>query len=118
MCCTSDTSNLDRSGSLGHAIAGKCTDQINQLGVLGWCSEFSELIDNLKEMGVSGNMFVTTREQALKTCEEILKLKMEEVKMQLVTMYLSSQVARLRRYLDAEHVWNDYPDPSFPLEPK
>ncbi|KJA25810.1 hypothetical protein HYPSUDRAFT_383056 [Hypholoma sublateritium FD-334 SS-4] len=92
--------------------------QFGQLGVLGWCSEFSELIDNLKELGVSGNMFVTTREQALKTCEEILKLKMEEVKMQLVTMYLSSQVARLRRYLDAEHVWNDYPDPSFPLEPK
>ncbi|KAF8202986.1 hypothetical protein BJ912DRAFT_842198 [Pholiota molesta] len=92
--------------------------QFGQLGVLGWCSEFSELIDNLKELGVSGNMFVTTREQALKACEEILKLKMEDVRMQLVTMYLSSQVARLRRFLDAEHVWTDYPDPSFPLEPK
>lgn len=94
------------------------TNKINQLGVLGWCSEFSELIDNLKELGVSGNMFVTTREQALRMCEEILKLKMDDVKMQLITMYLSSQVARLRRYLDAERVWNDYPDPAFPLEPK
>ncbi|KAF8973607.1 hypothetical protein BDZ97DRAFT_380416 [Flammula alnicola] len=92
--------------------------QYGQLGVLGWCSEFSELIDNLKELGFSGNMFVTTRTQALKTCEEILQLKMEDVKMQLVTMYLSSQVARLRRFLDADRVWNDYPDPSFPLEPK
>lgn len=91
---------------------------IVQLGVLGWCSEFSELIDNLKELGFSGNMFVTTRVQALKACEEILQLKMEDVKMQLITMYLSSQVARLRRFLDADKVWNDYPDPQFPLEPK
>jgi len=91
--------------------------QYGQLGVLGWCSEFSELIDNLKELGFSGNMFVTTRSQALKTCEEILQLKMEDVKMQLITMYLSSQVARLRRFLDAERVWNDYPEPNFPLEP-
>lgn len=89
-----------------------------QLGVLGWCSEFSELVDNLKELGFSGNMFVTTRVQALKACEEILQLKMEDVKMQLITMYLSSQVARLRRFLDADKVWNDYPDPQFPLEPK
>jgi len=92
--------------------------QYGQLGVLGWCSEFSELIDNLKELGFSGNMFVTTRVQALKACEEILQLKMEDVKMQLITMYLSSQVARLRRFLDADKVWNDYPDPQFPLEPK
>ncbi|KAF9527751.1 hypothetical protein CPB83DRAFT_855572 [Crepidotus variabilis] len=76
------------------------------------------MIDNLKELGFSGNMFVTTREQALKTCEDILQLKMEDVKMQLITMYLSSQVARLRRFLDAERVWNDYPEPHFPLEPK
>jgi len=91
--------------------------QYGQLGVLGWCSEFSELIDNLKQLGFSGNMFVTTRAQALKTCEEILQLKMEDVKMQLVIMFLSSQVARLRRFLDAERVWNDYPEAQFPLEP-
>jgi len=92
--------------------------QYGQLGVLGWCSEFSELIDSLKDLGISGNMFVTTRSQALKTCEEILQLKMEDVKMQLIIMFLNSQVARLRRFLDAERTWSDYPDPHFPLEPK
>jgi len=63
-------------------------------------------------------MFITTRTQALKTCEDILSIKMEEVKMQIIIMFLSSQVARLRRFLDADRVWNDYPELSFPLEPK
>ena len=89
-----------------------------QLGVLGWCSEFGELIDGLKTLGMSGNMFITTRTQALKSCEDILALKMDELKMQIIIMFLSSQVARLRRFLDADRVWNDYPDTSFPLEPK
>ena len=91
-----------------------------KLGVLAWCSEFSELIDNLKDLGFAGNMFVTTRVQALKSCEEVLHLfrtHMEDVRMQIVKMYLSSQVARLRRFLDAERTWNDYPDNTFPLEP-
>ncbi|KAF9477522.1 hypothetical protein BDN70DRAFT_934151 [Pholiota conissans] len=104
--------------SAAHNVLYQRYKQYGQLGVLGWCSEFSELIDNLKELGISGNMFVTTRETALKACEDILKLKMEDVKMQLIIMYLSSQVARLRKFLDSEHVWTDYPDPAFPLEPK
>jgi hypothetical protein len=53
-------------------------------------------------------MFVTTRKQALKTCEEILRLDLE-VNMQIIVMYLSSQVARLRRFLDSERQWDDYP---------
>ncbi|KAF7303185.1 hypothetical protein MKEN_01282200 [Mycena kentingensis (nom. inval.)] len=90
--------------------------QYGQLGVLAWCSEFSELIDNLKELGFQGNMFVTTRTQALRTCEEILRLLKHslELKMQIIIMYLSSQVARLRRFLDGERVWDDYPEPQFP----
>ena len=91
-------------------------NRIAQLGVLAWCSEFSEMIDGLKELGFQGNMFVTTRTQALKTCEDILKLKLE-IKMQIILMYLSSQVARLRRFLDGERVWDDYPAPEFPLPP-
>ncbi|TFK36903.1 hypothetical protein BDQ12DRAFT_667433 [Crucibulum laeve] len=91
--------------------------QYGQLGVLAWCSEFGELIDNLKDLGFQGNMFVTTRTQALKTCEELLKLKLD-VKMQIIVMYLSSQVARLRRFLDGDRVWDDYPIPTFPLEPQ
>ena len=87
----------------------------NKLGVLAWCSEFGELIDSLKELGFRGNMFVTTRTQALRTCEEILKLKLE-IEMQIILMYLSSQVARLRRFLDGERQWNDYPEPKFPLD--
>jgi hypothetical protein len=65
-------------------------------------------------------MFVTTRVQALKSCEEVLQLfrmHMGDVRMQIVKMYLSTQVARLRRFLDAERVWTDYPDNTFPLEP-
>jgi hypothetical protein len=71
------------------------------------------LIDNLKELGFHGNMFVTTRTQALRTCEDILKLKLD-LKMQIIVMYLSSQVARLRRFLDGDRPWDDYPEPQFP----
>src|ERR1700710_1235850 len=91
-----------------------------QLGVLGWCAEFGELIDGLKELGFQGNMFVTTRVQALKTCDEILRLLKTElmIEMQIIVMYLSSQVARLRRFLDGDRHWEDYPIPNFPLEPR
>jgi hypothetical protein len=84
--------------------------------VLAWCSEFGELIDNLKDLGFVGNMFVTTRTQALRTCEELLKLMKHSLvlKMQIIVMYLSSQVARLRRFLDGDKTWDDYPEPQFP----
>lgn len=90
--------------------------QYGQLGALAWCSEFSELIDALKELGFRGNMFVSTRSQALTTCEEILKLKLK-IDMQIILMYLSSQVARLRRFLDGDREWNDYPEMTFPVDP-
>lgn len=90
--------------------------QYGQLGVLAWCSEFSEMIDALKALGFEGNMFVSTRTQALKTCEEILALNLE-IEMQIIVMYLSSQVARLRRFLDSERTWEDYPQPKFPVHP-
>jgi hypothetical protein len=88
-----------------------------QLGVLAWCSEFGEMIDTLKDLGFHGNMFVTTRVQALKTCEELLQLKLD-IKMQIILMYLSSQVARLRRFLDGDRVFDDYPRTEFPVEPR
>ena len=91
-------------------------DTVYQLGVLAWCAEFNELIDGLKQLGLQGNMFVSTRSQALKTCEEILALKLD-IQMQLIIMYLSSLVMRLRRFLDAERQWNDYPEINFPAEP-
>jgi hypothetical protein len=74
------------------------------------------LIDNLKDLGFKGNMFVATRTQALRTCEELLKLmKLSlDLKMQIIVMYLSSQVARLRRFLDGDKTWDDYPEPQFP----
>ncbi|GJJ09798.1 hypothetical protein Clacol_004022 [Clathrus columnatus] len=89
--------------------------QYGQLGVLGWCAEFSDLIEALKLLGVEGNMFVNTRSQALATCQELLKLKLD-IKMQIIIMYLSSQVARLRRFLDGEKEYDDYPIPNFPLD--
>ncbi|KAK2461602.1 hypothetical protein APHAL10511_006065 [Amanita phalloides] len=91
--------------------------QYGQLGVLAWCSEFAELIDNLKELGVHGHMFVSTRRQAFQTCEQVLKLKLE-IKMQIIVLYLSSQVSRLRRFLDNDRTWNDYPETKFPVDPR
>ena len=63
-------------------------------------------------------MFVTTRARALITCEEVLHLMKEglDIKMQIILMFLSSQVARLRRFLDAEATYDDYPQADFPAE--
>ena len=58
-------------------------------------------------------MFVNTRAQALQTCQDILKLKLD-IGMQIIIMYLSSQVERLRRFLDGETKYEDYPIPDFP----
>ncbi|KAJ8522010.1 hypothetical protein ONZ45_g1404 [Pleurotus djamor] len=102
--------------SAANVLYGKYK-QYGQLGVLGWCSEFSELIDALKELGFAGNMFVTTRQCALKACEDILKLKLD-IKMQIIVMFLSSQVARLRLFLDGERQWDDYPPTEFPIDPR
>ncbi len=74
------------------------------------------MIDELKRLGISGDMFVSTREAALKACEEILRLQLD-IKMQIILIHLSSQVTRLRRFLDAERVWDDYPVTHFPLDP-
>jgi len=75
------------------------------------------MIDALKQLGFEGNMFVGTRMQALQTCGEILQLHLD-VKMQIIVMYLSSQVQRLRRFLDGEGQWDDYPLITFPLPPQ
>jgi hypothetical protein len=72
------------------------------------------MINSLKELGFKGNMLLTTRTQALRTCEEILKIKLD-IETQIILM-LSSQVARLRRFLDGERQWDDYPVPKFPLD--
>jgi len=98
-----------------NVLFGRYT-QYGQLGVLAWCAEFSEMIDELKRLGISGDMFVSTREAALRACEEILRLQLE-IKMQIIVIHLSSQVARLRRFLDAERQWDDYPQTAFPLDP-
>lgn len=82
--------------------------------MLAWCAEFSELIDALKQLGFEGNMFVATRGQALKTCSEVLQLQLD-VEMQIIVMYLNSQVQRLRRFLDGERQWDDYRIITFPL---
>lgn len=54
----------------------------------------------------------------MRACEEILQLKLPDVKMQIIIMFLSSQVARLRRFLDPDRIWSDYPEIQFPLESK
>lgn len=89
--------------------------QFGQLGVLGWCNEFAEMIDAIKTLGLEGNMLMPTRQQALDTCREILALHLD-IRMQIIMMYLSTQVARLRRFLDPNQIWDDYPEPQFPLD--
>ena len=74
------------------------------------------MIDALKRLGLQGNMFVQTRSKALEACEEILRLQLD-VKMQIVLIHLCTQIARLRRFLDAERQWMDYPPFDFPLDP-
>ncbi|CAG8653402.1 10462_t:CDS:10, partial [Acaulospora colombiana] len=73
-----------------------------QLGVLGWCSEFSELIDELKEFG---HMFTDTRDQALETCTNLLDALVNHM-----------EVQRLRKFLDANTEFDDYPQPDFPIQ--
>ncbi|CAE6504244.1 unnamed protein product [Rhizoctonia solani] len=85
-----------------------------QLGVLGWSSEFSELIDEIQRCGLERQMFTTTRAQALSTCKALLKLHID-IRLQMISMFLCSQIARLRRFLDAETEYTDYPTPNFPL---
>ncbi|CAE6414215.1 unnamed protein product [Rhizoctonia solani] len=85
-----------------------------QLGVLGWSSEFSELIDEIQRCGLERQMFTTTRAQALSTCKALLRLHIE-IRLQMISMFLCSQIARLRRFLDAETEYTDYPTPDFPL---
>ncbi|KAF8338102.1 uncharacterized protein EI90DRAFT_3118552 [Cantharellus anzutake] len=87
--------------------------QFGQLGVLGWCAEFSELVDEVKALGRTGGMASATRDCALETCREILKMNLD-VKMQLIIIYLSGQISRLREFLN-ETGNEDYPVPKFPL---
>lgn len=90
--------------------------QYGQLGVLAWCSEFAEMIEEIKRLGFDGSMFVSTRTQALRTCEELLQLNLD-IEMQIIVMYFCSQIARLRRFLDGEKEWDDYPTWTFPVNP-
>ena len=94
----------------------KFTHHLVQLGVLGWCSEFAEMIEEIKRLGFDGSMFVSTRTQALRTCEELLQLNLD-IEMQIIVMYFCSQIARLRRFLDGEKEWDDYPTWTFPVNP-
>jgi len=88
-------------------------DAFGELGVLGWCDEFRELIDAIIETGFEGALFTSTREVALTTCTQLLRLDID-IKMQIIIIYLSAQVARLRRFLDGDLQYEDYPDLSFP----
>jgi hypothetical protein len=66
-----------------------CDGTTLQLGVLGWCAEFEELISEVKGLGTSGDMADATRDCALQTCRDILKLQLD-VQMQLIILYLVS----------------------------
>jgi len=88
-----------------HALSFHSFDTVchmsSKLGVLGWCNDFKELVDEIKVVGHGGYLFVATRDQGLETCQQILSLELD-IKLQLVLLYLSTQVSRLRRFLDGE----------------
>jgi len=71
------------------------------LGVLGWCKDFGELVDEIRACGLQGGLFTSTRDDGLEACDQILCLGLD-VKLQFILLYLSSQVGRLRRFLDGE----------------
>jgi hypothetical protein len=60
-------------------------------------------------------MFTDTRDQALETCTYLLDALVNrmEVRMQIIVMFLSFQVQRLRKFLDASTEFDDYPQPEF-----
>lgn len=62
-------------------------------------------------------MFTDTRDQALETCTYLLDALVNrmEVRMQIIVMFLSFQVQRLRKFLDANTEFDDYPQPEFPM---
>jgi hypothetical protein len=88
MISLSSMGRFDFSRSLFASLPNADLDPTaTQLGVLGWSSEFSELVDEVKNLGFQGNMFTTTREAALEACVEILKLKLD-IQMQLIVLFL------------------------------
>ncbi|KZV87773.1 hypothetical protein EXIGLDRAFT_620227 [Exidia glandulosa HHB12029] len=102
--------------SNAHNALWKRYQDYGQMGVFGWTADFSDMIDALKTLGFEGNMFVSTRQAALEACVRILRLRID-IKMQIITIYLCNQVSRLRRFLDADKQWDDYPPIDFPLDP-
>ena len=74
------------------------------------------MIDELKRLGISRDVFVSTHEAALRACEKTLRLLLD-INTQIIVIHLSSQVARLCRFLDAKHVWEGYVETQFPLDP-
>ena len=88
--------------------------------MLGFCSEFEELHEAIKRLGIDGNMFVQTRTAALTACSSILELELlQDVKLQIILLLLSGLIQKLRRFLDAEPIKpdDDYPQINFPFDP-
>jgi len=81
-----------------------------KLGVLGWCNDFKELVDAVKDAGVGGTLFVATRDQGLQTCRQVLSMELD-IKKGMVLLYLSTQISRLRRFLDGEVDPEQHTDP-------
>jgi len=88
-------------------------NQFGQVGVLAWCSEFEEMVSEIKSLGFGGEMAGQTRDCALEACREVLSLDIE-IPAQLIIMYLAGQIARLRSFLSVEGD-TDYPQCRFPL---
>lgn len=59
----------------------------SQLGVLGWCNDFSELISAIETVGMDGALFTATRDEGLEACDQILRLELD-IKKQLVLFFL------------------------------
>ena len=64
-----------------------CWCSLRQIGVLAWCSEFEEMVNEIKALGFSHEMAGPTRDRALEACREVLKLDLD-IPAQLINMYL------------------------------
>ena len=92
-------------------------DELKVFGTAGMFNPFLFLGLQFLKRHITGHMFTATRAQALDSCRELLALLTEgkiEVQMQIIIIYLTSLVARLRKFLDAEAEFEDYPQPNFP----
>lgn len=80
---------LSRSRNHSSALKPLSPPSLLQMGILSWCSEFEDLVTEIKDLGFSGDMASETREWALRACSAVMGSEfLDGVRVQLISMYL------------------------------